>query len=73
MHAIQLYIDENLSPDQVSNLRQTLMKVPHVVDVEFSSRDHHDMLVEYEEMSGMPMSIIRSLRRQGLHPDVVSA
>jgi hypothetical protein len=73
MHAIQLYIDENLDAGQLSALRQTLMDVPHVVDVELSSRDHHDMLVEYEEKSGMPMSIIRSLRKQGLHPDVISA
>lgn len=73
MHTIQLYIDENLDSGQLGELRQTLMGVPNVVDVEFSSRDNHDMLVEYEERSGMPMSILRSLRQRGLHPDVVSA
>jgi len=73
MHAIQLYIDENLDVGQLGELRKSLLTVPHVVDVEFSTRDHHDMLVEYEERSGMPMNILRSLRNHGLHPDVVSA
>jgi hypothetical protein len=73
MHTIQLYIDENLDAGQLRELRQSLMSVPNVVGVQLSSRDQHDMLVEYEERSGMPMGILHSLRRQGLHPDVVSA
>ncbi|MBD3669521.1 MAG: hypothetical protein HUJ29_02020 [Gammaproteobacteria bacterium] len=73
MHTIQLYIDENLNANQIDELRTTLMGVPHVVDVEFSVRDSHDMLVEYEEHRGMPMDILHSLRSVGLHPDVVSA
>lgn len=73
MHVIQLYIDESLDAAQLGELRQSLMDVPNVVDVELSSRDHHDVLVEYQANTGMPMSILRSLRRHGLHPDVVSA
>ena len=73
MHTVQLYIDEELDTMNLEYVKNQLLSMPHVRDVELNFRDHHDVLVEYEESGGMPMSIVNNLRQSGLHADIVSA
>lgn len=72
MHTIQLYIDDELSPRQLDELRDTLMALPHVQFVGLNTRLPHDLLVEYEQQYLMPMDIVKTLHSRGMHPDVIS-
>jgi len=72
MHTVQIYIDETLDADGLSNMRASLLDMPHVENVALSARDPHDVLVEYEEKYVQPMDILASMSRRGLHPDVIS-
>jgi len=73
MNTIQLYIEENLGPEQVSILREKLLHVPYVTDVEISDKSPHEFVVEFEAQQNMPMRIITFLKQQGYHPDIFSA
>ena len=72
MHAIQIYIDETLDAAALSDLRQSLLDIPHVENVVFNDKDPHDVLVEYEEQHVMPMDIIENMSNRGLHSDIIS-
>jgi hypothetical protein len=70
MHTIRVYIDEKLDTQQLEPL---LMGITHVVDVEAGANDPHELVIEYEEHHNMPIKIIETLRREGFHPDILSA
>ncbi|RRQ22290.1 hypothetical protein [Thiohalobacter thiocyanaticus] len=71
-HTIYIHIDEELTPEQLQELHETIGGLSFVTDVEVNSRLPHDLLVEYEPQRGMPMPIINQLNRMGLHADVTS-
>ncbi|MDH5183968.1 MAG: hypothetical protein OEX12_08780 [Gammaproteobacteria bacterium] len=73
MNMVQLYIDEELDTLNLEQVKNQLLSMPHVTDVELNFSNHHDMVVEYEAMGGMPMNIIDNLRQSGLHADIISA
>jgi PIN domain nuclease of toxin-antitoxin system len=73
MHSIQVYIDEELDPKSLSELKLLMQELPHVTNVELSIKQPHDMLVEYEEHYNIPMLVMDKLHHQGLHPDIISA
>lgn len=72
MNTVQIYIDEKLDVEQLKRLKQLLMDISHVVDVEISSNAPHGFVVEYEEHHDMPVLLIETLRGEGLHPDIIS-
>ncbi len=72
MHTIQVYIDETLDAKDLAELRNSLLAMPHVKHVAVNADMPHDMLVEYEEHHVMPMDIVDTLHRRGVHPDVIS-
>jgi len=72
MNTVQIYIDEKLDVEQLKRLKQLLMDISHVVDVEISSHAPHGFVVEYEEHHDMPVLLIETLRGEGLHPDIIS-
>ena len=73
MHSIQVYIDEELDPKSLNELKLLMQKLPHVTNVELSTKQPHDMLVEYEEHYNIPMLVMDKLHHRGLHPDIISA
>ena len=73
MHSIQVYIDDELDPKSVDELRLLMQELPHVTNVEINTARPHDMLVEYEKHYNIPMLIMDKLHHQGLHPDIISA
>lgn len=74
MHAIQVYVDETLDTKGLDNLRNVLMKIPHVKDVVVCNSVPHDVVIEYDETNpNIPMKIVESLNKQGLHSDIISA
>ena len=74
MHTIQIHINENISSREIGRLKNYLMQIPHITDVEMCQREPHDILVEYEEHRGvMPMDIVNSIKKMGYHTDVISA
>jgi len=54
MHTVYIHIDERLDAQQLREIGNRLSHLPHVTDVEFTPREPHDLLVEYEphEMAG---------------------
>ena len=72
MHAVYIHLDEALDPTEQARVGQELRGLAEVTDVELSPRQPHDLLVEYQPGSGMPMSILRRLAGLGLHADVMS-
>lgn len=73
MHSIQVYIDEELDPKSLNELKQYMQMLPHVTNVEVNFAQPHDLLVEYEEHFNIPMLIMDKLHHKGLHPDIISA
>lgn len=74
MHAIQIYVDETLDIKRLDSVRKILLKIPYVRDVVVSHSVPHDVVVEYDETDRtIPIKIIESLHKQGLHSDIISA
>lgn len=72
MNTVRIYIEENLDAKRLKSLKQLIQKIPHVLDVEFSAQEPHEVVVEFEEQQNMPVKLIEVLRRQGYHPDILS-
>jgi hypothetical protein len=73
MKSFTVYIDESMSTRDMVRLKHEIMAMPHVVDVEHPRHDKHDLTVEYEPHAGLPGEVLRMIRAQGLHPDIISA
>ena len=74
MHAIQVYVDETLDSKGLNKLKSALLKIPFVKDVVVSNSVPHDVIVEYDESDrSIPIKILESLHKQGLHSDIISA
>jgi len=73
MHSIQVYLDDDLDPKSLNELKLLMLRLPHVTNVELNLANPHDMLVEYEEHYNIPMLVMDKLHHQGLHPDIISA
>jgi len=73
MNTVRIYIDENLDTSRLHGLKQMIEAIPHVLDVEVSDKEPHEVMVDYEERNNMPVKLIEVLRQQGLHPDILSA
>jgi hypothetical protein len=71
MNTINIHIDETISGNELSGLRQELMSAPHVRDVQINSKMPHDMLVEFDEHENVPMHVLDIFRGHGLHADIV--
>jgi len=72
MNTVRIYIDENLDASRLRGLKQMIQEIPHVLDVEVSDKEPHEVVVEYEEQQNMPVRLIEILREQGYHPDILS-
>lgn len=70
MNTISIHIDETLNPRDLEVLQDSLRSVPHVVNVALNSSAPHDMLVDFEEHHNIPVVILDSLHKQGLHTDI---
>lgn len=70
MHAVNLYINENLNEHNFQELRSELMTDSHVVNVAYNAKMPHDMLVEYDEAFVRPSTILERLESHGLHVDI---
>ena len=73
MNTVRIYIDENLDTSNLRDIKQMIEAIPHVVDVEVSDKEPHEVVVDYEEQKNMPVKLIEVLRQQGYHPDILSA
>jgi hypothetical protein len=71
MHAITIYIDENINIWERVDLCETLCEEPHVANVELHAKTPHDLLVEFEAWHNIPMHTLDILKSQGLHGDIV--
>ena len=74
MHSVHLYIHETLESGQLGKVKDLLSGIPHVVDVGLSDKAPHDVYVDFEaHQHDIPMRILQTLEKEGLHPDIVSA
>ncbi len=73
MHSIQLYIEEELDVSHILKLKHLIKDIPHVTEVEISSKAPHNAVVDYEEHATLPMQIVEVLKQNGIHPDIVGA
>ena len=73
MHSIQVYIEDDLDSNSLSELKNLMQALPHVTNVEINNAQPHDLLVEYEEHYNIPMLVMDKLHHKGLHPDIISA
>lgn len=72
-HSITVYIDESLTEQDFVKLKDELLTIPHVKDVEHPRHNQHDLTIDYEADSSLPGLVIEKLRSKGLHPDIISA
>jgi len=74
MHSVHVFIHENLDSRHLGKVKSLISHIPHVVDVGLSDKDPHGFFVDYEEEDhDVPMKIMQTLEKEGLHPDIVSA
>ncbi len=73
MNSITVYIDESLTSREITKLKQDIMAIPHVTDVEHPLHDEHDLTIDYEPHATLPGLVLKTLRSRGLHPDITSA
>ncbi|VAW97097.1 hypothetical protein MNBD_GAMMA21-848 [hydrothermal vent metagenome] len=72
MNTIQLYIEESLDSVKINTLKNHLIDIEYVNDVEVSSNSPHYFLIEFEEHHGLPMKILEAIKEEGYHPDIYS-
>lgn len=72
MRAIQIHFHDRLDNQRLDQVRNELMSLPHVSNVEIEQGKAHDMLVEFEERYNIPMNVMGVLHQEGLHPDITS-
>lgn len=70
MNIVNIHIDETLDAGRIEELKEELMRVPHVRNVEMNPAIPHDLMVEYEEHHDMPMTLLSRLSAKGLHTDI---
>ena len=73
MNTVYIHIDETLDTDTFHKLKDELLHVPYVSNVEMNLSNPHDLLVEYEEHHNTPIHILQALSSRGLHSDIMSA
>ena len=73
MHSITVYIDETLGAQEIAKLKNDILAIPHVTDVEHPRDDDHDLTIDYEPHVSLPGLVLKTLRSRGLHPDITSA
>ena len=71
MNSLHIHIEEELDTYHIRALMASLMSMPHVRDVEYSSKAPHEMFVDVDEHCNMPVAVLERLEREGLHPDLV--
>ena len=73
MNTVQVYIEETLDPSRLQDVRDMMLNIPHVHNVEFNNELPHDLLVEFDANHNVPIAIVEKLESAGIHPDIISA
>lgn len=73
MNTVQVYIEETLNASRLRDVKDMMMSLPHVHNVEFNDKLPHDILIEFDANYNVPISILEKLERRGIHPDIISA
>jgi hypothetical protein len=72
MNTVYIHINETLDKNSMDQIRDELMHVPFVSNVEMNPNNPHDVLVEFEEHHNTPIAILHKLTSRGLHSDIMS-
>lgn len=70
MNSVLIHVHDSLNDRQLKEVRDALMALPYVTDVEISRGDTQNLLVEYEEHHDVPITLVRMLEKRGLHSDI---
>ncbi len=73
MNMVQVYISETLNANRLLDVKNMMLTIPHVHNVEFNNKLPHDMLIEFDADYNVPISIVEKLENEGLHLDITSA
>ncbi len=73
MNMVQVYISETLNANRLRDVKDMMLNMPHVHNVEFNDKLPHDMLVEFDANHNVPISIVEKFENEGLHMDIISA
>ncbi|HEB56894.1 MAG TPA: hypothetical protein ENI98_11465 [Gammaproteobacteria bacterium] len=73
MNMVQVYISETLNANRLRDVKDMMLTIPHVHNVEFNDKLPHDMLVEFDANYNVPISIVKKLENEGIHLDIISA
>ncbi len=73
MNTVQVYIEETLNASRLQDVKNMMMTLPHVHNVEFNDKLPHDMLIDFDANYNVPISIVEKLESEGMHPDIISA
>jgi hypothetical protein len=65
-----IHIDEHIDTMRASVIREELMHLPHVVNVESARNYLQDLAIEFEPHHNVPMSVLQCLEKHHLHPDI---
>lgn len=72
MHTITVHIDESLSTREIVKLKHGIAAMPHVLYVEHPRHNAHNLTIDYEEHTNIPMEVLEKLHMAGMHADIVS-
>jgi len=66
-----IHIDDHIDSIRASAIREELMRMPHVVNVENPQQSPQNMTVEFERHFNVPMDMMLRLEKRHLHPDIL--
>lgn len=72
MNAVCIHIDEVLDSGNIGNIKEELMHMPFINNVEMNPKMPHDIMVEFDGHHNMPMIILTRLSSRGLHTDIMA-
>ncbi|NOY66266.1 MAG: hypothetical protein GXP13_02500 [Gammaproteobacteria bacterium] len=72
MNTVCIYIDETLDLQSLATLKNDLLQVPHVINVEMNNVTPHDIAVDFEPHHNIPITLLSALEKKGLHSDIFS-
>lgn len=67
MSIMSIHINETLENRDIRELKNKLMLMPHVLNIELNVSVPHNLTVEYESHYNIPVTMLNKLSKQGLH------
>jgi len=68
---VTIHIDETLDPAKLKDLRGKLLRESGVVGAEYDKHKPHLMIVEYDPGKNSSANLLKAVKTQGVHAELI--